>query len=226
MLVSPTFTVKTLLSQAPNCLFVRHAHALGIFRLDIIFQVHSFNPASSVRNHEVDTHTARGELFPPRPPAFIQNEKPHRGPRTNTSLSKYNSHMFVSLERKMPSQVYATAAAMKAKGVRPDLQTYLYLVQAAAADCRSIDGVGILEDMLSFGIQPNAEFFNMLMNAGFLNFPLISMFSLLDSATDRRHRLTCGELSQACALTMYFPTPRPTTSSSDTLCKMVTSKSR
>jgi hypothetical protein len=145
----------------------------------------------------------------------------HQSPRPGTSLAKFNSSMNSALESNNPALVYATAVKMKSQGIRPDLHTYLCLVQAAGLDCRSIDAVAILEDMTAMGVHPDTNFFNQLLKVHDMLCSLSLMTAVYCSVTVKKPPRICGAHSHKCGPSTSYRMVQPTVISYKSSRKMV-----
>lgn len=62
------------------------------------------------------------------------------------------------------SRCLEASARMKLEGTRPDLHTYLKLMKTASEAGLWKHGWAILDDMLLVGVEPNVDFFNLLLH--------------------------------------------------------------
>ncbi|KAG6876645.1 hypothetical protein C0992_012191 [Termitomyces sp. T32_za158] len=82
-----------------------------------------------------------------------------------TTKARFNLQLAEEAELGHYSNVLEIAAKMKAHKIKPDITTYVALINAAASHRMWLDAWAIFDDMVAVGIKPNTDVFNRLIKA-------------------------------------------------------------
>ncbi|KAL6305233.1 hypothetical protein BKA93DRAFT_780560 [Sparassis latifolia] len=88
-----------------------------------------------------------------------------RGTTVMTEVARYNLKLSRFIEGSLTRVVMRVCLQMKNKGLRPNLTTYTYIMQACGIEGSYDMARATLEDMVSMDIRPDREIFHYLLNA-------------------------------------------------------------
>ncbi|KAI0374145.1 hypothetical protein BV20DRAFT_962134 [Pilatotrama ljubarskyi] len=82
---------------------------------------------------------------------------------THTPLARFNMFLAAQLDRNRTQTVMHIAKRMKDEGVKPDITTYNYILEACAREGLFPEAKAVFADMLAMGVQPDRQTFHNIM---------------------------------------------------------------
>lgn len=99
-----------------------------------------------------------------QPWAFNDNTAAFQKTQHRTTTARYNFDMAAKADGLQFHGCFALAAEMKQKGITPTILTYNTLLRALGHGGYGPQAFAVFEDMLSFGVSPDATSFNHLIH--------------------------------------------------------------
>ncbi|KAK7035504.1 hypothetical protein VNI00_011797 [Paramarasmius palmivorus] len=87
--------------------------------------------------------------------------------RNRTSLASWNMQLANAADREDPTRCFEILEEMKKNNVKPDINTYHSVFRTLKGAIAGDDAVAIFDDMVTFGVQPDVQSFNYLIEPDF-----------------------------------------------------------
>ncbi|CCM05072.1 uncharacterized protein FIBRA_07278 [Fibroporia radiculosa] len=113
-------------------------------------------------------------------PWTYQSDPRFRGNGGIAAVARYNLELGKFIARKQTYEVLRLCKVMKDEGVKPDITTYSYILEACAQGGHQLEAKAAFEDMLAMGLQPNRRLFHLMLQA-MRYFETGQMWDLIDT---------------------------------------------